>query len=97
MKNFDETIVYLGFSYKQLCDAFDLVKDGEHWKNPIDSLCTTEEVAAVAAAIWYFTATKPIFDYIGKVETSEHKRFKENQHIMKVRADGYRRGPAGDH
>jgi hypothetical protein len=82
-----------------LINTFDLVKNKEHWKNPINSYCTTDEVKLVAEAIHFFTATEAHFDYIGIVlqKQADATRFKIGDHIMKVRADGYRKGPAGDH
>lgn len=81
----------------ELKEAFDLVKNPVHWKDPIDSVCTTDEVKIIAEAIEYFTATKASFDYLGIVMAREQGRFKAGDHLMKVRADGYRKGPAGDH
>ncbi len=90
---------YRGFTHEELKQAFELVQNKEHWKNEIYSYCTTEEVKVIAAAIIFYTATKAHFDYIGilNTEPSETERFKIGDHIMKVRADGYRKGPAGDH
>ncbi len=87
------------FTHEELETAFDLVKDKEHWKNPIYSYCTSEEIKIIAAAIQYFTATEAKFDYIGKIKVPipNANRFKIGDHIFKVRAGGYRAGLAGDH
>jgi len=97
-----------GFTRTELTAAFELVQNPNDWKAPIDGYCTTDEVKTVAAAIEFFTATKPHFDYLRKVDadfltalvanrTPKNHRLHFGDHIMKVRADGYRAGPAGDH
>ena len=89
---------YKNFSLKGLGEFFDLVKNKEHWKNPIQSYCTSEEIKGVSAAIEFYTATHPSFDYLCEVEHGkENGRFKVGDHIFLVRAEGYRKGPAGDH
>ena len=92
------------FTQEQLESAFKLVQNKEHWKNPIESYCTSDEVAVVAAAVEHFTATQAYFNYIRPIvnpntddEETPVSRFKVGEHILKVRADGYRKGPAGDH
>lgn len=88
---------FRGFTYDELNRAFKLVQNEDHWKNPINSVCSSDEVKVVAAAIEYFTATKAHFDYLGVSEGTGRTRFKAGEHILRVLADGYRRGPAGDH
>lgn len=78
----------MNYSREQLKEAFDKVCDKTDWKRPIDSVCRSQDVPIVADAIQYFTATEAHFDYLGVVN---------GNHMLKVRADGYRRGPAGDH
>lgn len=77
-----------GYTKEQLIAAFDKVKNKEHWKNPIDSFCNSNDVAVTYAAIEYFTGTEAKFDYLGLVD---------GNHMLKVYADGYRLGPCGDH
>jgi len=99
--------IYKGFNLSELNTAWNSVisqsfKDGtQDWRDPIDSYCTTEEAKAVKAAIEFYTATVPIFDYIGECQGQSPNgplaRFKNGDLILKVRADGYRKGPAGDH
>ena len=52
---------YGGFSHGELSMAFDLVKDEEHWKNPIDAHIDPKYVDACCAAIEYFTSTTADF------------------------------------
>lgn len=87
---------YTGYTQEQLENAFKLVQNKEHWKNPINAYCTTDEAKPVAAAITYFTATIPTFNFICILDEDDG-RFKAGDSILKVRADGYRKGPAGDH
>lgn len=75
---------------------FDLVKPTTHWKDPINSICSTEEVGPITDAIIYFTATVPTFVKLG-VMIRDEGRFKKGDQLWRVTADGYRRGPAGDH
>jgi hypothetical protein len=88
------------YTYDALKAAFQLVENKKDWKAPIESYVTTDEVKIVAEAIKFFTATVAHFDYIGIYTVTEQPlstcRFQPGVHIMKVRADGYRKGPAGD-
>ncbi len=68
--------------------AFAVVEPEGHWKDPIDATVTMAEIDAVGGtmavrdAVVHFTATCPSFEYgVGNV---------------RVKADGYRNGPAGD-
>jgi len=74
------------------------VVPGRTWKDPIDTSGTPNVVNAllrhqgvtlgqVLASIEYFTATKPRMSY-------ENRKGVE---VMRITADGYRKGPAGDH
>lgn len=81
---------------QELKKYFELVQNKEHWKNPIDSYCTASELNKVYEAIRFFTGTEPTFNYVGPIFGNEN-RFKKGDLIFKVRADGYRLGPAGDH
>ena len=77
--------LYQSFTHKQLEEAFSLVSNKTHWKDPIDTTIDAKDWPIVHAAIRFFTATTPkIYSFLPN-----------NQ--VKVRAEGYRRGPAGDH
>lgn len=90
---------HTGFTESQLRAAFELVQNPADWKAAIDSYVSSDELKVVAAAIEFFTGTTAKFDYIRLVteDSVTATRFKAGDHILKVRADGYRRGPAGDH
>lgn len=91
-----------GFTEAELSAAFDLVSNKDDWRDRIESLCTTDEVKVVAAAVEFYTSTKAKFDYIGIFGTTVYGdnvslpgcRFRVGDHIMRVLADGYRAGPA---
>jgi hypothetical protein len=72
------------FSREELSAAFSKVQNPNHWKDSIYSIIDAKDKEVVARAIPYFTATEPTFTDIGNGQ-------------LLVRADGYRRGPAGDH
>jgi hypothetical protein len=63
----------------QLSKAFDLVKNDEHWKNPIDKtllMMTCEEEAMIYEAVLFFAGCRPTF------------KFNEDGSV-RVRAQGY--------
>jgi hypothetical protein len=60
----------------RLCRAFDLVKDRDHWKNPVDAVIDSEHRADVEEAIMHFTGSVPSFEAAG-------------DGLLRVRADGY--------
>lgn len=73
------------YSDAEMRRAFELVEDKTDWKCPIDTILSPPvNEALLSAAIGYFTATKPRFIPMA------HGR-------VRVVADGYRAGPAGDH
>lgn len=81
-----------GFTLEQLEAAFKLVRPATHWKDPIHAEidCLTSDghvdvfkLAAIAAAVEHYTATP------AKILVDDWK--------ATITADGYRRGPAGDH
>ena len=76
-----------GWSQEQLEKAFSAVQNKVDWKAPIIAWVNMADLAVTLIAIEYFTATK------GKVVMVE-PRF--GNHV-KVEANGYRNGPAGDH
>jgi hypothetical protein len=66
-------------------DAFSQVQDPDDWKAPIDTVVDArQDLELVRQAIVYFTATVPTFSDAGDGQ-------------VRVQADGYRMGPAGDH
>lgn len=69
------------YNREELATAFQKVQDKAHWKNPIKSTCTKDELEVVAEAIIYFTATEASFQPIGI-------------DLFKVTAPGYWAGPA---
>lgn len=75
----------MDYTQEQLKKAFEKVQDSEHWKNPIDAYCRLEDKGIIAKAIAHFTGTEAHFD----------ATFAKGW--LRVQADGYRLGPAGDH
>lgn len=69
-------------------EAFDRVKNKKDWKAPINIVIPTptdREIADIAEAISHYTSTEAAFEPGPKPGT------------IRVRAVGYRMGPAGDH
>lgn len=79
-----------GYGEEALKKAFDTVCDPNDWKGPIDCFVTADNVAVVVAAIQFYTATTP------KVEAVKDNRT-ANSTLFRVKSEGYRKGPAGDH
>lgn len=81
-----------GYTEKELSDAFNMVKDDEHWKNPISKTLhnvSFEQLVVVKKAVQFYTATEAkvqLFKITGPETVN-----------ARVSADGYRVGPAGDH
>lgn len=73
------------FSQEMLQKAFDRICDLNDWKAPIDGFCRIGEMECVSAAIEHFTATKAQFNTLG-----------DCRGWVRVKAIGYRNGPAGD-
>ena len=72
-----------GFSDDEIKAAFDLVKNADHWKNPIDAVIDRSSQDVVAVAIAWYTATPAEFE-----DTDEPDK-------VRVTAVGYFDGPAG--
>lgn len=70
-----------GFSPAELDEAFDVVKDAAHWKNPIDAIVPRSMVAVLERAIPYYTGTSAEF-----FDTEDAEK-------VQVKADGYFLGP----
>jgi hypothetical protein len=73
---------------KHLRKSFDMVKSSVHWKEPIDSKVSLDEMSRyrvtiedIKEAVEYYTATIPEVEIIGR--------------LLKVKAKGYRLGPMG--
>lgn len=77
--------------------AFKLVEDPADWKGPIDALIKSDELKSVYEAIVHFTACVPDVSYVGLSESyGNSPRFAPGDHILRIKAAGYRMGPAGD-
>jgi len=64
--------------------AFEKVQNPHDWKEPIEAWIPEEEWDITRDAVIFYTATTPcIVSWLGS--------------LILIRADGYRRGPAGDH
>ena len=73
------------YSQSQLEEAFKVVQPASHWKNPIYKVIPDiYDRALIAESIVHFTATEATFTPAG-------------EGYVKVTADGYFAGPAGDH
>lgn len=71
-----------GFTQGQIDEAFDLVKNEEHWKNPIDTVIPAEKREIVEKAIPWFTGTDAEFTEIDGQPQN-----------LRVTAPGYYAGP----
>lgn len=74
-----------GFRHEQLAAAFDRVRNPRDWKAPIRAEISVTERPVVEQAVYWFTATVPVF-----LEAPGARA------RLLVRAPGYRLGPAGD-
>ena len=72
-----------GHDVKDLERAFDMVKDKNDWKAPVDAWIRKRDKSIVADAIVFYTGCMPAV-----VETTET--------YCRIVADGYRMGPCGD-
>ncbi len=73
-----------GYTHAQLTEAFDRVRDPGDWKGPIFAEIPVSERRVVQKAIYWFTATVPVFAAVPR-----------NPERLIVTATGYRLGPAG--
>jgi hypothetical protein len=71
------------YSHEELHAAFQKVKNPTDWKAPINAVIDEKDMDIVEQAIVYITATSGTFTRGKKKGT------------LRVRADGYRNGPAG--
>lgn len=68
--------VFAGYSQNQMAPAFDLVKDSEHWKNPIDKVIPADsDTNLIHAAVAFYTGS--------------HAEFTPVDDGLRVTADGY--------
>jgi len=74
-----------GFMFAQLDGAFNVIKNKEDWRAPIDVVVHKYAVDIVCASIEYFTATEP------------KKTLMLESGNYRITSEGYRMGPAGDH
>jgi hypothetical protein len=74
-----------GFTHAQLERAFHQVRNPRDWQGPIFAQIPAAERRVVQKAVFWFTATVPVF-----VEVPNDTR------RLMVTAVGYRLGPAGD-
>jgi hypothetical protein len=75
---------YGPYTFAALHDAFELVRNPQDWKAPVNGLIRENLVDVVYHAIVFFTATEPIF-----------LRPPHDPETILVYAEGYRAGPAG--
>ena len=71
-----------GFTIEQLEQAFDSVKDKEHWKNPIDAVVEADQRDVLSRAIPWYTGTEAEFHEINGDGSK-----------LRVTAPGYFAGP----
>lgn len=94
----DETREYVkslmgGYTDKELEAAWDEVKNQKDWKEAVDKeVCdkTDEELTCIMYAVGLYTSTQAVLTEL-PVFGGGHSR------QTRVRATGYRKGPAGDH
>ena len=65
---------------------FEQIANKKDWKKPINAVIVAASKALVEEAIIHFTATIPTFEPV-----------KNRPSYLRVRSEGYRMGPAGDH
>ncbi len=80
--------------HSELSEAFDMVKNSEHWKNPIDATIEwpgTSTLKVILEAIRYFTATEPSYSCQSFRTWADGT---QEQETIWITADGYYAGPA---
>lgn len=73
---------YMKYTDFELRQAFELVQNREHWKNPVNAVINECDKEIVQEAVIYFTATVPTFTQLADGK-------------LRVQAAGYWAGPAG--
>lgn len=83
----DVEVSFAGQSFKQstLSAMFDRIADIRDWKNPIDAVIDAADLLVTQAAVQFYTATELTVE--GSPAPGK----------LRVKAIGYRAGPAGDH
>jgi hypothetical protein len=79
----DETKVCGQWAAYEIEAAFESVQNPDDWREPIDGTCDPVDAAIVYRAIEFYTATAATFE------------FNPITGMFRVKAVGYRRGPAG--
>jgi len=54
----DQVVSIKGYTHKQLTEAFEFIKNSEHWKNPIDAWIHPSKFDICAEACVYFTGSR---------------------------------------
>lgn len=70
-----------GYTDEQMQEAFDLVKDADHWKNPIDRIVDRKHVDVLDVAITWYTGMPAFFEDV------------DDPAKVRVTCDGYFAGP----
>ena len=76
LDKWDDEPLESGFSPNELTEAFDLVKDAEDWKNPIDAVIDANKQKIVDSAILFCAGSVSHFSYV-------------NEDELRVQAKGY--------
>jgi len=82
-----------GYTDEELDAAWDEVKNQKDWKAGVDREVydkTDEELARIVYAVGFYTSTQAVLEELPAAEGWHSRR-------TRVRAVGYRMGPAGDH
>lgn len=80
-----------GYTHGELRCAFDMVANPDDWRAPVDSVVDARFVELVKAAVEFFTATSATT----RPEHGREARRSPVPNPVRVRAAGYRAGPAG--
>jgi hypothetical protein len=78
------------YSDDELKAAFDKVCSPTDWKKPINSIIEAKDKNIVAEAIMHYTATTAYFEKLPNTNEVNKDMW------LRVKAAGYRMGPAGD-
>lgn len=78
----DDRPVFQGYTRNQMKPAFDMVKNAEHWKNPIDAIVPKDtDTSLICAAIGFFAGS------VAEVEeVSEGYRITANGYFVDIGA-----------
>lgn len=88
IENLNDTVVTAeGWTRGELEAAFDKVSDPSDWRGAIEAWVDLEDLELTRAAVMFFTATA--------LEEVERKEAGNMTVLVRVKAAGYRMGPAG--